>query len=102
MSETPAFILALFAGVLLGVFFFGGLWWTIRKGISSPRPVIWFFGSLLLRTVVALAGFFFVSQGDWRKLLVCLAGFFLVRVPMMRLGRGPAEKTGRTGEGGDP
>jgi F1F0 ATPase subunit 2 len=24
--------------VLLGVIFFGGLWWTVRKGLSSKRP----------------------------------------------------------------
>ena len=28
-----ALILSLLAGVLLGTIFFGGLWWTIRKGI---------------------------------------------------------------------
>jgi F1F0 ATPase subunit 2 len=22
---------------LLGAIFFGGLWWTVRKGLSSPR-----------------------------------------------------------------
>jgi F1F0 ATPase subunit 2 len=100
MSETPAFIVALLAGVLLGTFFFGGLWWTIRKGVSSQRPVIWFFGSLLLRTTVVLAGFIFVAQGDWRRLVACLPGFFLARLLVMRFNRGPVEKINRMIEGG--
>ena len=31
MSDTLALALALFAGALLGTFFFGGLWWTVQK-----------------------------------------------------------------------
>ena len=61
--------LALAAGLLLGAFFFGGLWWTVRKGMSAKRPALWFFGSLLLRMSIALAGFYFVSDGHWDRLL---------------------------------
>src|SRR5271156_5411186 len=80
MSELPAFVLALLAGVLLGTIFFGGLWWTIRRGLSSKQPAVWFFGSLVLRTTIAVAGFYFVSQSDWRRLLGCLTGFLLARI----------------------
>ena len=50
MNETLSLVLALVTGVLLGAIFFGGLWWTVRKGVSSKRPALWFLGSLLLRT----------------------------------------------------
>jgi F1F0 ATPase subunit 2 len=50
MNEILNLILALVAGFLLGAFFFGGLWWTVQKGLSSRRPELWFLGSLLLRT----------------------------------------------------
>ena len=62
-------MLALVAGVLLGAIFFGGLWWTVRKGVSSKQPALWFFGSLLLRMSIALAGFYFVGRGHWERLL---------------------------------
>ena len=68
------------AGMLLGAIFFGGLWWTVRKGVSSPRPALWFLGSLLLRTSIALAGFYFVSGGHWERLLACLLGFVIARL----------------------
>ncbi len=87
MNETLILVLALVTGVLLGTMFFGGLWWTVRKGVSSQRPALWFFGSLLLRTSIVLAGFYFVSGGRWERLLVCLLGFVMARLIVMRLTR---------------
>jgi F1F0 ATPase subunit 2 len=80
MTETLSLAPAFAAGVLLGLVFFGGLWWTIRKCLSSPYPALWFLGSQLLRTTIVLAGFFLVARGDWRKLLACVAGFVLARL----------------------
>jgi F1F0 ATPase subunit 2 len=93
MHETPALMLALLAGCLLGTMFFGGLWWTVRKCVSSRLPAAWLLGSLLLRTALTLAGFHFAAQGDWRRLLACLLGFFLARVAATRLPRAPAGGT---------
>lgn len=87
MNEYLTLALALVAGVLLGAVFFGGLWWTVQKGISSKRPALWFFGSLLLRMSIALAGFYFVSGGHWDRLLTCLLGFVMARFIVMRLTR---------------
>ncbi len=59
MNDFPALFLALGAGVLLGAFFFGGLWWTVQKGVASRGQRLWFLGSLwLLRTSLILAGFY--------------------------------------------
>lgn len=91
MNETLRLVPALVTGVLLGAIFFGGLWWTVRKGVSSQRPALWFFGSLLLRMSVVLAGFYFVSDGHWQRLLVCLLGFVTARLIVTRLTRPPVE-----------
>lgn len=85
MSEIVQMALALLAGIVLGVMFFGGLWWTVLKGVASPRPALWFLGSLLLRTGITLVGFYFVSDGDWKRLLVCLSGFIIARLIVTRL-----------------
>ena len=85
MNEALSLAWAMVTGVLLGVMFFGGLWWTVRKGFSSKQPGLWFLGSLLLRTGLALAGFYIVSGGHWERLLVCLLGFFLARLMVTRL-----------------
>ena len=88
-----ALILSLLAGVLLGTIFFGGLWWTIRRGISSKQPAALFFFSLLLRTTITLTGFYVVARGDWRRVLTCLVGFFLARILVTWLTRTPNAKT---------
>jgi F1F0 ATPase subunit 2 len=87
MSDVAILSVSLMAGVLIGTFFFGGLWWTVQKSLTSNNPVLWFFGSTLVRTGFAVAGFYFTSRGDWRNLLVCLLGFVIARVVVTRLTR---------------
>jgi F1F0 ATPase subunit 2 len=84
VSDSPALAVAFFAGAMLGVFFFGGLWWSVQKGVSSEMPGPWFVGSLLLRNIITLAGFYVVSQGHWSRLITCLLGFLLARVIVVR------------------
>ncbi|MDH4361339.1 MAG: ATP synthase subunit I [Nitrospirota bacterium] len=100
MNEILGLMPALIAGVLLGAMFFGGLWWTVRKGVSSTRPARWFFGSLLLRTSITLAGFYVVSDGHWMRLLACLLGFTLARLTVTRLTRFSEKSTRLTQEAG--
>jgi F1F0 ATPase subunit 2 len=91
MIELLFLAMALAAGVLLGAIFFGGLWRTVRKGVSSRQPALWFFVSLLLRMSIALAGFYFVSGGRWERLLLCLLGFVVARLVVTRLTRSSTE-----------
>ena len=91
MNKAIGFVPVLVAGILLGAVFFGGLWWTVRKVFSSKQPGLWVFGSLLLRTGIALAGFYFVSGGHWERLLVCLLGFVLARLIVTRLTDSPVQ-----------
>jgi F1F0 ATPase subunit 2 len=80
MIEIPALLLAFLAGAALGGIFFGGLWWTIRKGLSSKQPALWFVPSLLLRMSIVLAGLYVVAHGHWQRLLLCLFGFVIARL----------------------
>jgi F1F0 ATPase subunit 2 len=80
MNDALPLILAALAGVLLGVIFFGGLFWTVKRGLASRRPAILFLGSFLLRMGIVMAGFYFVGQGDWRRLVACLVGFVIARL----------------------
>ncbi len=89
MNEMLILSLAWLAGGLLGVIFFGGLWWTVRRAVLSPRPALWFFGSLLLRMSIVLAGFYFFGSGHWERFLVCLLGFVIARLVVTRLTHTP-------------
>jgi F1F0 ATPase subunit 2 len=95
MNDILFLALSLITGVALGVIFFGGLWWTVRKGTGARRPALWFAASLLLRTGIVLAGFYFLGRGDWMRMAACLVGFIAARLLVMRLTR-PAEKTQST------
>jgi F1F0 ATPase subunit 2 len=90
MAEALALILAWITGGVLGAIFFGGLWWTVQKGISSKRPALWFFGSMLLRVSITLTGFYLVSGSQWDRLLLCLFGFVVARLIVSMLIRSSA------------
>lgn len=94
MPDAIMLLLAGGVGMLLGGLFFGGLWWTVQRGLASRRPALWFVGSFLLRTSVVLAGMYVVSGGRWEALLACLVGFVVARVIVTRLAGSPAEYRG--------
>jgi len=100
MNETLMLAGSLLAGVLLGAFFFGGLWWTIRSSPPSQWSGLFFSASLLVRMAVAIAGFYLVSHGEWRKLLACLAGFLLARIAVTRLIHLPSAGSARIPQAG--
>ena len=87
MSDTLALVRALAAGGVLGAIFFGGLWWTVRTAVASQQPGLWFVSSLLLRTGIALAGFYVISGGHWERLLLSLLGFVTARLAVTWLTR---------------
>jgi F1F0 ATPase subunit 2 len=80
MRDLVTIALAFVGGAGLGVLFFGGLWWTLRKGVTSRQPALWFAGSLLVRFGVVLTGVYFVSSGNWKRLAASLVGFVVARL----------------------
>ena len=90
MDEILELLLVCAAGGVLGAIFFGGLWWTLGKVVSSGQPALWLFGSLLLRTGIVVLGFYFVlagNGGNWQRLLASLLGFVIARIIVTRLTR---------------
>ncbi len=86
MNEVAVLAFAAVGGAALGMIFYGGLYWTVRRGFQSKTPALWFSGSLLLRTFLALGGFYAIAGGDWRRLIACLPGFMVARVLVTRWG----------------
>jgi F1F0 ATPase subunit 2 len=95
MSDALHYFLALGAGFALGLAFFGGLWWTVQR-VSRGNAAVWLFPlSSLVRTILLLAGFWWVSGGDLVRLALCLAGWLIARQLMIRR-CGPAATKGDT------
>ncbi|PAX51947.1 ATP synthase subunit I [Brunnivagina elsteri] len=74
---------SLLLGILLGNFYFRGLWTTVRKLPTTQNPILLTLGSFFGRSLIAIAGFAFVlaiaqENAAWH-LLVCLGAFIWVR-----------------------
>lgn len=92
MTNAIYMTLALIAGLALGTFFFGGLWWTVKKVVNAQIPALWFAGSFIIRIVVTMSGFYLIGAGSWQRLLVCGIGFAVARMIVMRITKTREEK----------
>jgi F1F0 ATPase subunit 2 len=84
--EISPFLLALaFSwGLLLGLFYFGGLWITVRRLPGSAQPKTTWFLSFLFRLSLASAGFLTAMKVNTVAFFVTLVAFFTVRIIMSR------------------
>jgi F1F0 ATPase subunit 2 len=88
MSEAMKMFYSVFAGMLLGGFYFWGLWYTVRKLPDSPRPFRLVALSFIIRAGAVLTGFYFLMGGWWLQLVAALLGFILIReLSVRRLGQ---------------
>ncbi|MEP7294928.1 MAG: ATP synthase subunit I [Burkholderiales bacterium] len=93
VAAPLASVMAVLAGVALGLMFYAGLWWTVCRAATFRWPGLSMLASLLLRMSVTLGGFYLVAGGDWARLLLCLAGFVLARAAVTWLTRLPSSAT---------
>jgi len=102
MMNTSFPAAALLAGALVGAVFYGGLWWSVRTLIAARRASFWLVGGFVIRTMLAIGGFWLVAQGGWRNLLACLAGFCAVRVCAAHFARWPTNAESGLAPGSRP
>lgn len=81
--ELLLLCLAFLAGTLLGLFYFGLLWATVRRVPTARHPALLVLGSFAVRMAVVIAAFYFVMNGRWERLAACLLGFLIVRQVMV-------------------
>ena len=87
MSEIGPIIEALAIGIFLGAVFFGGLWWTVHRGLTAANPALWFGVSALARMAITLSGLYYVARAGWPSLVAGLCGLLIARVAATRLTR---------------
>ena len=98
MTELLGWLLAAVGGALLGLFYYAGLWFTLRRLPEQAHPALWVFGSFTLRLAVSIAGFYFILGPDRSlpRLGVALLTFILARVLLIRRLRPVVESSQRT------
>jgi F1F0 ATPase subunit 2 len=80
-------------GVLLGLTYFGGLWFTVQRLSTARHPALMAFASFLLRIVLLLFTIYWVMDGRFERLVILLVGFFLARqVLLVRLRPGSSRE----------
>lgn len=97
MNEWLSLLPALLAGLVLGMFYFGGLWLTVQRLSQARQPALLALGSLAGRLGVTMLGVYLVTGGQWAKIGVCLLGFFVMRTILVRRWQpriSPAVRTG--------
>ncbi len=77
-------LISLASGAALGIFYFGGLWLTVRRLPSSQQPALLTLGSFLARSFACLLGFYLIAGLGLEGLVIGLVGFTLTKVALVR------------------
>lgn len=89
LNEIELILLSFTTGFLLGIFFFIGLWWTVKKVLFQNASATLVLGSLFARTGLVLLGFYLLANFSlsvtWLHWIVSLFGFFIARFTVKQL-----------------
>lgn len=98
MTELLPGLLAVLGGAALGLFYYAGLWFTLRRLPQQAHPALWVSGSFTLRLAVSMAGFYVILGPDRSlpRLGVALLAFIVARVLLTRRLRPVTEGPRRT------
>ena len=83
MNNTLNMTISLASGILLGIFYFGGLWLTLKRLSQSRQPALLTLASLLMRSAICLFGFYLVAGRGLEALAFCLAGFIALKFALI-------------------
>ena len=72
------------AGILLAVFFYGGLWFTVQRLAATGHPILLTIASFWLRLVIVLAGFVVLARSGLVDVILAMAGFVAGRLVVSR------------------
>jgi F1F0 ATPase subunit 2 len=101
MNETALLAAAVFAGGGIGMFYFMGLWLTVRRLENSAHPALLTLGSFLGRTAAAVFLFYLlVRGGHWERGLAALVGFIISRLILVRVQKNRARVRAPSTPGG--
>ena len=81
--KTWQLVLAIVSGVVLGVFYFGGLWLTVNRSVKSKRPHLWSFGSFVVRAAVFAGVVVLLARIHPILVIACFVPFVITRVIML-------------------
>lgn len=72
-------LMPLIVGLGLGLFFYLGLLWTVKKLATTKHPALLFMVSFIVRSVSCLGGLYLVMDNQLDRLFLFFIGFLIVR-----------------------
>ena len=97
MNEIIAHIPVLVAGIALGVFYWGGLWWTCQRIMDGRAHPALMGLSYFVRLGVAVGAMYLLGQGSMIRLVLIVVGMLGVRIAMSRSLSAAGPSTGACG-----
>jgi F1F0 ATPase subunit 2 len=79
-----AISIRLLGGLAVGIFFYGGLWFTVNWLAGARYRALLLIASFGIRTLVVLSGFLLLFESRWDYALLCLVGFTVGRLAVMK------------------
>jgi F1F0 ATPase subunit 2 len=83
-TNILSLVIAFSFGTVIGLFYFMGLWWTVRNLPRSRNPSLLMSGSFVLRTAMAAGCFYLIMGNRWETIAVSLLGFVIMRMVLVR------------------
>jgi F1F0 ATPase subunit 2 len=78
-------VFALLWGAVIGCFYFGGLWFTLKIRVKIKKPTLWLIASYAVRVLVALIGFWTILREDLMAFFITFIAFFITRSLIIRV-----------------
>jgi F1F0 ATPase subunit 2 len=78
-ADVLAALPALWVGLVLGFFYFGTLWATVRTLPNRRYPFLWILAGFLLRVAVVVVVFVALTGGEVARMFAVLVGFMITR-----------------------
>jgi F1F0 ATPase subunit 2 len=87
--STGSAVVALAVGLVSGVLCFGGLWWTVTRGMRSSNPALWLVLSSMGRLALVFGGFYLTARNSLINALMCALGLLIARGIVLHRLRAP-------------
>lgn len=93
-------LLVFTTGLLAGVVFFGGLWWTVRQVARVAKSRLFLLASFGVRTAMVFFGGLATCGEDLANIMAYMAGMLVVRtIILQRVSLLPSAKPKRGADG---
>lgn len=76
-------IIGFFGGIILGIIFFGGLYWSVNQLAKVRYPAVLMIASAFVRMGILLFGIFLLADNNIKNMLSIVVGIILVKVVMI-------------------